>query len=137
MNLSEKLKKAGLKITPVRLDVLDILCKAGKALSSHQILESASGKYDRVSVFRTINSFVEKGIIHSIPTSTDFVVYSLCSDKCEVHAHHDNHSHFLCNKCGNIFCFEDTVPLEIKVPKGFKAEKAEVIVSGTCAKCSK
>jgi Fur family ferric uptake transcriptional regulator len=137
MNFAEKLKKAGLKVTPVRLEVLGIMCKAGKALSSHQVLESVSGEFDRVSVFRTINTFVEKGIIHPIPTSTDFVIYSLCSDKCQVQAHHDNHSHFLCNKCGSIFCFEDIIPSEIKVPPGFKAEKAEIIISGTCDKCRK
>jgi Fur family transcriptional regulator, ferric uptake regulator len=137
MKPEEKLKKAGLKITPVRLEVLDIIQKAKKALSSHQIIESASGKYDRVSVFRTINSFVEKGIMHPIPTSTDYVVYSICSDKCEILDHHDNHSHFVCDKCGSVFCFDDVVPENASVPGGFKVIKTELLISGLCKKCNK
>ena len=135
--LREKVKGSGLKDTPLREEVLLFFINSHKALSSKEIIDKLGHKYDRVSIFRTISSFSEKGIIHSIPTSSDYVVYSLCRENCKVSGHNDNHYHFYCHKCGNIFCLNDFDYDDSKMPQGYKTERVNIIFEGICKDCNK
>jgi Fur family transcriptional regulator, ferric uptake regulator len=135
--LRKKVKGSGLKDTPLREEVLQLFINSNKALSSKEIIKKLGNKYDRVSIFRTISSFSEKGIIHSIPTSSDYVVYSLCRDECQLSNHQDNHYHFWCHKCGNIFCLNDFEFEKSKLPKGYKTQRVNIIFEGICKDCNK
>jgi Fur family ferric uptake transcriptional regulator len=135
--LREKVKNSGLKDTPLRKDVLQLFINSNKALSSKEIIEKLGNKYDRVSIFRTISAFAHNGIIHSIPTSSDYIVYSLCRGDCGNKGHHDHHYHFICHKCGNIFCLNDFDYEDIKLPRGYKTESVNIIFEGICKICNK
>lgn len=136
-SLKEKVKSTGLKNTPLREEVLKIFTEAKKALSSKDIIEKLGKKYDRVSIFRTISTFAENGVIHAIPTSSDYVVYSLCRDNCATAEHLDHHYHFFCRRCGNIFCLNDFEFYNIKLPRGYKAEGVNILFEGVCKDCNK
>jgi len=77
---------------------------------------------------------VEKGIIHTIPTTDNSVRYALCKDCTEGH-HHDDHVHFICQQCGATLCLNDVIAPEIRLPKGFSINQIQVVVKGTCKDC--
>jgi len=135
--LREKVKNTGLKDTPLREDVLQLFMNSKKALSSKEIIDKLGNKYDRVSIFRTISSFSEKGIIHSIPISKDYVVYSICRDDCKTENHLDQHYHFYCRNCGNMYCLSDFDFDRHKLPRGYKTERINIILEGICKECNK
>ena len=129
------LKKNNLSITDSRKKILDLFLKNNGALAHADIEKNTGEIFDRVTVYRTLQTFVEKGIIHNIPTTDNSILYALCKDNCEAGHHHDNHVHFICDSCGNTICLDDVTVPTVKLPKGFKPNHAEMVVNGICGDC--
>ncbi len=130
------LKQSALSITASRKDILDIFLASSSALAHQDIELKCSDKFDRVTIYRTLQTFLDKGIIHSIPTTENAVKYALCKDECIVSGHHhDNHVHFLCDACGITICLEEVVVPQVKLPKGYSLKDINMVVNGTCKKC--
>ena len=134
-DITEILKRSQLSITGSRKKILELFQKSNGALAHADIESSTGEQYDRVTIYRTLQTFVEKGIIHTIPTADNSVRYALCKDECTEGHHHDNHVHFICDNCGATYCLENIIVPEVKLPGGFIQKQADVIVSGTCDKC--
>lgn len=130
------LKKSQLSVTESRRRILEFFLQSGNALAHHDIESRANEKFDRVTVYRTLQTFMEKGIIHTIPTPDNSIKYALCKDNCEQGHHHDDHVHFICTRCGTTTCLEDVQVPDIKLPRGYKTRQTEVVVSGLCKTCS-
>lgn len=136
MSPSEKiLKKHNLRITQFRMDVINIFNKAGHALSSNDI-ELKLKDADRITLYRTLKSFEEKGIIHKAVDGTITQKYAICESNCDENHHHDQHVHFHCEKCQNTFCMENVFVPDILLPNGFKVSSTNMVVNGTCEKCN-
>lgn len=129
------LKHNQLSVTASREKILQLFLEQPGALAHGDIEKRAGEKFDRVTVYRTLQTFVEKGIIHSIPTADNSVRYALCKDNCEAGHHHDQHIHFVCKQCGQTFCLDNVVTPEVKLPKGYSTDHIEVVVNGTCDLC--
>ena len=129
------LKRSDLSVTDSRKKILELFFKHNGALNHGVIEKTIGGDMDRVTIYRTLQVFVDKGIIHTIPTNDNSICYALCKDHCEAGHHHDNHVHFICNACGNTTCLDNVTIPEIKLPKGFKAMQTEMVVSGICKDC--
>ena len=129
------LKNNQLSVTGSRKKILNLFLNNTGALSHSDIEKKAGEKFDRVTIYRTLQTFLDRGIIHSIPSADNSVHYALCKDNCSGGHHHDNHVHFVCNVCGNTICLEDvTVPI-VRLPKGFSSVRAEMVVRGVCKDC--
>ena len=131
----EVLKRNQLSVTESRIQILELFYNKNNALEHNDIEKITGEKFDRVTIYRTLQTFVEKGIIHTIPTADNSVRYALCKDECTEGHHHDNHVHFICNVCGTTYCLEAVSVPEVHLPKGFKPELIEVVVSGKCKNC--
>ena len=129
------LRRNSLSVTDSRKKILNLFLNVQGALAHGDIEKKAGEKFDRVTVYRTLQTFVEKGIIHTIPTTDNSVRYALCKDNCSEGHHHDNHVHFICIQCGTTLCMEDVVVPEIKMRKGFSINEIEVVVKGICLDC--
>ena len=129
------LKQSGLSVTESRKKILDLFLDAEGALAHADIEKSTSSAFDRVTVYRTLNTFVEKGIIHLIPTTDNSVLYALCRHNCEQGHHHDDHVHFICSNCDKTICLDDVTVPQVKLPKGFTPQHAEMVVNGICEEC--
>jgi Fur family ferric uptake transcriptional regulator len=134
--IDELLKKNQLSVTAGRKQILEYFLQQEGALSHSDIEKRAGGKFDRVTVYRTLQAFLEKGLIHSIPTADNSIRYALCKDDCSGGQHRDDHVHFICNECGNTVCLEDVMIPPIKLPGGFVTEQVEMLVSGVCRSCN-
>ncbi|TCD02165.1 transcriptional repressor [Pedobacter frigidisoli] len=134
--LEELLVKKGLKRTAPRLQVLEILSGRDSA-TSQPYLEQLMGKSaDRVTLYRVLQAFEEKGIIHKVLDSHGTANYAICSGKCTAKAHHDEHVHFNCNRCQKIYCLDNVKVPSFKVPAGFRVNHLNLIATGTCAACA-
>ena len=129
------LKKNQLSVTESRKQILELFYEKNNALEHNDIEKITGEKFDRVTIYRTLQTFVEKGIIHTIPTADNSVRYALCKDECTEGHHHDNHVHFICNICGTTYCLEAVSVPDIHLPKGFKPDQIEVVASGKCKNC--
>lgn len=129
------LKQNHLSITDSRKKILNLFYGTTGALAHADIENKAGEKFDRVTIYRTLQTFLEKGIIHTIPTSDNSVRYALCKDDCSEGHHHDHHIHFDCIKCGNTYCLDDVVTPDIKLPRGYTASQVDMIVRGVCKNC--
>lgn len=129
------LKSSQLSITENRLKILEFFQKQNKALS-HADIEKLSGKnFDRVTIYRTLQTFVDKGIIHTIPTADNSIMYALCKEACSEGHHHDDHVHFLCDECGTAYCLDNVTIPSVVIPKGFSVHQTNVLVNGVCKNC--
>lgn len=133
--IREILKKNQLSVTESRTRILELFFENSRALEHRDIEERSAEKFDRVTIYRTLQTFVEKGIIHTIPTSDNSVHYALCKDECTEGHHHDNHVHFVCDHCETTYCLDGIVVPEVKLPKGLKPGQINVVVNGLCENC--
>src|SRR5205814_2182040 len=129
------LRRNSLSVTESRKKILNLILTMHGALAHGDIERKAGEKFDRVTVYRTLQTFVEKGIIHTIPTTDNSVRYALCKDDCTEGHHLDNNIHFICIKCGSTLCMADVTITEVKLPKGFTFGETEVVVKGICKDC--
>ncbi len=129
------LKRNGLSVTDSRKKILELFLDAQGALAHADIENNAAASFDRVTVYRTLQTFVEKGIIHQIPTTDNSILYALCKHNCQQGEHHDNHVHFICNNCDKTFCLDDVMVPTVKLPPGFTPSQAAMVVTGVCGDC--
>ena len=134
-NHDEILKRNGLSVTESRRQILELFLDAEGALAHADIENHAAVNSDRVTVYRTLQTFVEKGIIHQIPTTDNSILYALCKHNCQQGQHHDNHVHFICNNCDKTFCLDDVTVPAVKLPNGFTPSQAAMVVTGVCMDC--
>ena len=132
-----KLRKAGLRRTPVRVSVIELLGRSGRPMSVPQILGKLKG-VDTVTVYRTLGTFVGKRLVHRIRGEDRTWMYALGgADDAPQH----KHPHFVCGECGKVECLE-----QAEIPRGFVqslgvgAEYAvshpEVVLHGVCPRCN-
>lgn len=135
-SINEILRRKQLSVTDSRRKILSLFLEHNDALTHGDIEKKAGEKFDRVTVYRTLQTFEEKGIIHSIPTADNSIRYALCKDCTEGH-HHDDHVHFICTACNRTICLDDVVSPRIELPKGYLAESVQVVIQGVCNECNK
>ncbi len=130
------LKANNLSITDSRKSILELFRQSKGALAHSDIEKKSAANFDRVTIYRTLQTFVDKGIIHTIPTSDNSVLYALCKDECTQGHHHDNHVHFICDNCETTYCLDHVTIPQVQLPEGFLEKQKDVVVSGTCKNCS-
>lgn len=127
------LKNHGLRVTDCRIDVLERFYSHKYALSM-KALETAMQNYDRVTLYRTINSFVEKGVLHRIPNESGSASFGICAETCTAEKHAHDHVHFKCNRCGRIECLSSySVPI-VNLP-GYEITDSNLVINGICKSC--
>lgn len=127
-----KLKK--INKTAFRKEVLAIFNKYDFAIPL-SIVEKELKKYNRITLYRTIKIFLEKGIIHKISISGKNSFYAICEEDCDSISHNHQHIHFKCNSCRILFCVEMGKLPTLKLPD-YKIEQLEIHASGLCQNCN-
>lgn len=133
--MSDILKHKGIRATPFRNRVIEIFEENEYAITLQQIEDSLKD-FDRITLYRTLKTFNEKGVIHEIVMPGDVKKMALCEHSCghDHHNHQHEHIHFKCTKCEEIFCIDYNLP-EINID-GFVFKSLEVQGKGYCASCS-
>ncbi len=133
---SALLKKHQLKKTVTRLSVLEVFKSRNSAVSQPDLEETLGKEMDRVTLYRTLATFEEKGIIHKVLNLSGTANYALCSSSCNDHEHHDDHVHFNCTNCLNVYCLDSLSIPSINLPSGYTSKSITLMVYGLCEKCN-
>lgn len=123
-----------IRITPMRLLVLEALLEQEGSCGLNGI-EQLLPHSDRVTIYRTLKTFSQNGVIHPIENGTSEVKYALCKAFCTANEHLDRHPHFHCRECNRIICLESVEIPKLQFPTGYQAEETTMTVKGICANC--
>ncbi len=132
MSTENKLLNKNTRPTSMRILVYDFLDEQESALSLSEI-EQSFEHADRTTLYRTLKTFEEKGIVHSIQENHT-TRYMLCDDGCNEHTHKDWHLHFYCKICKQTTCREN-----FTFPSGpspdFRIDEIRLFAKGICEHC--
>ncbi len=133
---AEILKDNNLRVTGCRRDVLATFLNRKVALSHSDLEEALKESFDRVTIYRTLKTFLDSDLIHKVLDDSGSTKYALCNhDKNEPHHEHE-HVHFKCEVCGKTNCIEEVSLPKITLPKGYVSKEMSLLVFGICKKCS-
>ncbi len=128
----ERCRQAGLKITPQRIAVYEILINSHNHPTVEEIYEEVKKRYPFVSlatVYRTVETLEQMGLAKKVCYWGSSARYD---------ANTEEHHHLICVKCGAIRDLymdqELSIPEELE---GFKTEGYSVNVYGLCPDCRK
>lgn len=137
MTASETLKTFSLRHTNGREEVLDLFIKADHALSHGDIEHGLGPDHDRVTIYRTLRTFLDKGILHKVLDDEGNPKYALCRDTCAQGHHHHDHVHFKCETCGQTTCLDQVLIPAISLPAGYAPKELNLLIQGVCDECTK
>ena len=129
------LKDYDLRTTTSRSAILRLFLRNSFALSYSDIEREIAATFDRVTVYRTLRTFLDKGVIHKVLDDEGSLKYALCSEPCSTIEHHHEHVHFKCNRCGHTSCLDNVTIPSIALPKGYVAGAMNLLIQGICDLC--
>jgi Fur family transcriptional regulator, ferric uptake regulator len=132
---NQLLKDFRLRTTQTRQEILHLFLRRDYALSHGDIEKEIDNSLDRVTVYRTLKTFLDKGLIHKVLDDEGSLKYALCNEACSVAGHHHNHVHFKCTKCGQTNCLTNVEIPAVKLPKGYKPNEINLLIQGVCEAC--
>ncbi|WP_157480503.1 transcriptional repressor [Gillisia sp. CAL575] len=129
------LEQKKIRPTAMRILIFKYLEEQSVAASLTDI-ENAFDKSERTTLYRTLKTFEEHGIVHTIDDGSGINKFALCEENCNCEVDTDLHLHFHCNKCGETVCLTNHKIPHISLPDGYLAEDVNLVVKGICEKCS-
>jgi Fur family transcriptional regulator, ferric uptake regulator len=131
------LRHHDLRVTDSRALVLDVFIDSPHALSQPDLERALGDDFDRVTIYRSLTSFLEKGLIHKVLDDSGAAKFALCAHDHEAHRHADSHVHFKCLECGTTQCLDDLGLPDFKAPAGYTFESTNILVEGVCPRCGR
>lgn len=129
-NIKELLVSKGIKPTYQRLKILEYLARHKTHATADMIYHSLVKEIptmSRTTVYNTMKSFLEKGIVKSVEITGTEARFDL-----NVKSHH----HFLCDKCGRIIDIEVVCPNISRTEiDGHRIKDLYGYFKGTCCDC--
>jgi len=136
-NLERILSRYKIRKTTFRFAVLRIFLEYPHAAIKVKTVEDSLGHFDRITLYRTLKTFQEKGLIHKVHDGSQDTKYALCYEKeCSIHSHGHEHAHFHCTDCGQSYCLADIGHIDIKLPKNYDVQQIDLSLKGVCDSCS-
>ncbi len=133
MSCAITLKSKGLKLTPQRRLILDIIHDTHSHLTAEKILDYVQSRapgVNKSTVYRTLELLEELGCVFKSEIDNKFIYH---------HAEEGHHHHLVCRSCGrSIECNEDLFqPIDSTIHDkyGFKADLRHMVISGLCRNC--
>jgi Fur family peroxide stress response transcriptional regulator len=132
--IEERVRAAGLKLTPQRYAVLDFLVRSREHPTADKISAALNRRFPRASratIYNTLNALRDAGLVHEVYLDDAVARFD---------ANLDQHHHFVCRLCGKL----EDVPFEemgelptYKLGRGHKVENYEIVMRGVCAGCQR
>ena len=129
----ETCRQAGLRLTPQRLEIFRELAEATDHPSAENLHQRLQSKFPPISldtVYRTLGTFVQHGLIHKVETAES-------QGRFEVRR--TRHHHLICSRCKEIadFTWEafDAAHLPDEIAAWGHIENRNAVVYGVCHTC--
>ena len=130
----ERLRGAGMKLTPQRLAVLEYLQRAAGHPTAEQIGADLNRRFPRASratIYNTLRALRDAGLVSELRLDEAVARYE---------ANLARHHHFVCRRCGRL---EDVSRDAVgpapafELGAGYAVETFEVVLRGLCAACGR
>lgn len=130
------LNKAGLSNTKPRKAVFEaLLSQEHQPITMNELVKQCAHICDRASVYRSVNTLEEAGIIHRLQIGWKY--------KLELSEQfHGHHHHITCINCGNTHSTHDDetfeqVLSELAARNGYTITDHQLDIKGICSHCQK
>ena len=129
--LTEQLGATGLRLTPQRQQVYDVLLEKRDHPTAEEVFiraKKAMPDISHATVYNCLDALVKCGLARQVTIERGATRF--CPNMME-------HGHFHCGVCGTIYDVD--LPRELPslaMPRGFKPVRHEVIIHGVCAACA-
>jgi Fur family ferric uptake transcriptional regulator len=133
--IEKLLEERMVRPTAMRILIYKFMARKQIAVALTDI-EKTFRKAERTTLYRTLKTFEEKGIVHQIDDGTGITKYALCEAGCNCEIGQDLHLHFHCSNCNETVCLTEHKIPQINLPEGYLAEDVNLVVTGICEKCS-
>jgi Fe2+ or Zn2+ uptake regulation protein len=130
------LKNAGYKVTPARVAILEIFSKSKNPLDAETIYKQLKKKHNNineVTVYRTLTSFTESGILKRVDLRKNSTYFEFASE---------HHHHIVCTKCDTVEDIENKELEKVlgkivnKLSKFKRIKEHSLEFFGLCVKCA-
>lgn len=133
--VEEMLSRRGVKPTSNRILVMRELMKATRPVSLADLEILLAFSMDKASIFRVLELFSEKDVVHVIEDGSRSLKYELCHND-DHHTIADQHVHFYCERCKKTYCLETVGVPMVDVPEGFRPHSVNYVIKGICPECA-
>ena len=128
--INERLATSGLRLTPQREHVYNVLIEERDHPTAEQVFLRAKKDMPDISmatVYNCLDALVTSGLVKQV--NLDRGATRFCPNMHE-------HCHFYCESCGGVYDIDLTrARPEVPMPRGFKATQFELSIRGLCPDC--
>ena len=133
VGLTERLNTGGFRFTPQRQQVYDVLLQKRDHPTAEEVFIRAKRQMPEIShatVYNCLDALAKCGLARQV--TLDRGATRFCPNMHE-------HCHFYCDACDTVYDVDLPAKPQpgVQLPKGFKAERYEIAIHGTCADCAK
>ena len=133
MSCIKTLKEKGLKLTPQRMMIVDIIHDTKGHLTADEIIRYVQTKMPGVNkstIYRTLVLLEEAGCVYRSEIDSQFIYH---------HDEEGHHHHLVCSRCGKTEdCDEDVfapVQKSLREKYNFRVDFKHVVMNGICGEC--
>lgn len=133
---AQALKAAGMKATPKRLAILEVLDGETAYASPEELWKRLRDRFDRLglpTVYRNLEELSSCGVISKVIHPNRQLYYFLCQNR-------DHHHHFVCLSCRKVedipSCGIDALEREVTQKNGGKVLSHILQLNGLCGGCA-
>ena len=134
MDVGQRLRGEGYRLTPQRQLVWEVLRSADHHLTADEILErivETVPDFNVASVYRTLGLLADLGLAKEVRLGDGAASWEV--------SHPDDEFHLVCRSCGGVTHHHGTLVEDVRVHladgHGFVTDSVELVVHGTCADC--
>ena len=131
--LNERLAQSGLRVTPHRQQVYEVLLAKRTHPTAEEVFIRAKKGMPEISmatVYNCLDALVQCGLVRLV--NLDRAATRYCANMRE-------HHHFYCDDCGGAYDIDPNPAAskpEVAVPRGFQATRFEITIRGKCPDCA-
>jgi Fur family peroxide stress response transcriptional regulator len=130
-HLTEQLGATGLRLTPQRQQVYDVLVQKRDHPTAEEVFiraKKAMPDISHATVYNCLDALVKSGLARQVTVERGAARF--CPNMME-------HGHFHCRECGTIYDVKFPAELSgLVLPHGFQPQYNEFIIHGICAACA-
>ena len=131
--LNERLAHSGLRLTPQRQRVHEVLLEKQDHPTADQVFFRAKSDlqdFSMATVYNCLDALVQCGLVREVTLDRGATRY--CPNM-------QDHSHFYCDECGSVYDIHQTISpadADLKLPRGFRLKNIETNLHGLCPDCA-
>ena len=133
----EHCDRTGLRLTPLRQKVLELVWQNHEPVKAYDILESLKKEHSSSApptVYRALEFLQEQGLVHRIESLNAYVG---CGKPTESH---QNSQFLICQQCGSVAELDDQDIKQVLEEKadslGFVIQTGMIEINGVCSNCN-